>query len=408
MTVKIALVGLGGYGGFYLNQMLFAGQGQDFRLVGAVDPEPSRCAQLDDLRQAGVPLFSSLEAFYERESADLVLIASPIHLHREQTCLAMEHGAHVLCEKPAAGSLSDARAMQQAEQRSGKRAAIGFQWSFSSAVQNLKQDIRAGRFGRPVRFSSLVLWPRRRSYYQRSPWAGRVRMPGPDGAWVLDSPAQNAAAHYLHNMLFLLGSAPDASAWPVSLQAEFYRANPIENFDTCALRVQVESGVEVVFMAAHPVLENIGPLVRCEFEDAVVEYPDAGGEFAAHFRGGRVEQYGNPQLEEANKLWQMTALAAGGGPVACGIHTALPHLVCIEGARTAPVEAFPPGLIRYDDPDGDVLTWVEGLGETLSAGWGAGRLPFESGAPWAAAGQTVDLRPLTRAYAAGSRPGQSE
>jgi predicted dehydrogenase len=397
MTVKIALVGLGGYGGFYLNQMLFAGQGHDFRLVGAVDPQPERCAQLDDLRQAGVPLFSSLEAFYERESADLVVLASPIHLHSEQTCLALAHGAHVLCEKPTAGSLADALTMQQAERRSGQRVAIGFQWSFSNAVQSLKRDIQAGRFGRPVRFSSLVLWPRRRSYYQRSPWAGRVRMPGLDGAWVLDSPAQNAAAHYLHNLLFLLGDAPDSSARPVSLQAELYRANPIENFDTCGLRVQVESGVEVNFLAAHPVLENIGPLVRCELEDAVVEYPDPEGGFSACFRDGRAVQYGNPQLEEANKLWQMAALTASGGTVACGIHTALPHLICIAGAGAVPIQAFPPELVRYDDPDGDVLTWAAGLGEVLSAGFAANRLPFETGAPWAAAGQVVDLRELTRA-----------
>lgn len=397
MTVKIALVGLGGYGGFYLNQMLFAGQGQDFCLIAAIDPEPNRCAQLDDLRQAGVTLFSSLEDFYERESADLVVIASPIHLHKAQTCLALEHGAHVLCEKPAAGSLADARSMQQAEQRSGKRVAIGFQWSFSNAVQSVKRDIQAGRFGRPLRFSSLVLWPRRRSYYQRSPWAGRVRMPGPEGAWVLDSPAQNAAAHYLHNMLFVLGGAPDSCARPVSLQAEFYRANPIENFDTCGLRIYVEAGVEVLFLAAHPVLENIGPLVRCEFEDALIEYPDSDGGFSAHFRDGRVVQYGNPQLEEANKLWQMVALAASGGPAACGIHTALPHLICIEGAHSVPVQVLPPELVRYDDPGGDVLTWVAGLGETLSAGYAAGRLPFETGAPWAVPGQTVDLRELTRA-----------
>ena len=37
-------------------------------------------------------------------------------------------------------------------------------------------------------------------------------------------------------MLYVLGKTPDTSAQPHSVTAELYRANPIENYDTAAIR----------------------------------------------------------------------------------------------------------------------------------------------------------------------------
>ena len=42
------------------------------------------------------------------------------------------------------------------------------------AMQELKRDILAGILGKPLHFKSVVLWPRRKSYYQRSNWAGKM------------------------------------------------------------------------------------------------------------------------------------------------------------------------------------------------------------------------------------------
>jgi hypothetical protein len=77
----------------------------------------------------------------------------------------------------------------------------------------------------------MIQWPRSRSYYRRGGgWGGRIEM---NGVPVYDSIAANACAHYLHNMLFVLGDAPDESAVPLRVEAECLRANDIENFDTC-------------------------------------------------------------------------------------------------------------------------------------------------------------------------------
>jgi predicted dehydrogenase len=380
---------VGGYGTIYLQELLQNAAERGVKLVAGIDPYPERAAMSDELKQAHIPLFADLETFFRNESADLVILASPIHLHAPQTCLALAHGAHVLCEKPLAGSLADARLMMEAEQKSGKRVAIGYQWSFSDAVLALKRDILAGRLGRPRQLNTVLLWSRSQAYYQRNDWAGRVR--STDGAWVLDSPVNNATAHYLHNMLFLLGGALDESACPVRLQAELYRANAIENYDTAALRLVMDGGAELLFLTTHAVLEVRGPLIQYEFDEAVVEYAPEIPQFRVRFRNGTAKSYGSPGVTEYNKLWQMVQVARAGGPVVCGLRTALPHLLCVTAAQEAPVVDFPRGTLRMEEEGEGRTVWVDGLAEVFMECYQSNRLPSESrAAPWAVKATQVD------------------
>ncbi|WP_123039236.1 Gfo/Idh/MocA family protein [Cohnella candidum] len=50
---------------------------------------------------------------------DAVYIASPNFLHAEQSILCMDHGIHVLCEKPAASNAREFRSMAKAAKRNG-------------------------------------------------------------------------------------------------------------------------------------------------------------------------------------------------------------------------------------------------------------------------------------------------
>jgi hypothetical protein len=59
----------------------------------------------------------------------------------------------------------------------------------------------------------------------------------------MDSPASNALAHFLHLSLFFLGAGFHESAQPTSVSAELYRANRIENYDTCNLQFTVTPNV---------------------------------------------------------------------------------------------------------------------------------------------------------------------
>jgi len=395
--VTVALVALGGYGNFYL-QHLFEGQAaHGCRLVAGIDPDPSGCHYLDRFEAHGIPIYPDLESFYRQQSADLVVIAAPPHLHAPFTLTALRQGSNVLCEKPLAPTIQEAREMMAAEAASGCFVAIGYQWSFSPAIQALKADVMVGSLGCPRRLRTKVLWPRTRSYYHRNNWAGRIKTD--DGRWVLDSPASNATAHYLHNCFYVLGTTVASSAMPVDVVAELYRANPIENYDTAAIRCHTEEGAEILYYTAHPVHQEVGPTLRYEFERAVVTYDRGAGPLRAEFNDGRTKVYGDPYADEAAKLWQSVACVRTGDRPVCGLAAASAHTLCINGAQESPaqIRTFPDSLIRSEGHGGDELIYVDGLLDTLGRCYDEGRLPSEcEGVMWAQRGRQVDLRHYDR------------
>jgi predicted dehydrogenase len=393
--VKVALVGIAGYGQAYVNQVLDLPKEAGVVPVGAIARRPERCSRLADLQARGAAVCGTIEDFFAHHRADLVIISSPIHLHGAHTALALHHGANVLCEKPIAPTVQDARSMQDAEKRSGRFVAIGYQWSFTGAIQSLKRDIVSGVLGRPIRFKSLTCWPRTVAYYRRNDWAGKLKTA--DGQWILDSPIMNATAHYLHNMLYLLGAEPLSSARPAQVIAELYRANEIENYDTGAIRCTLENGVEVLMYSSHAVRSELGPIGHGEFEKADVyycRYDRRGSQWIARFRDGSVKAYGDPN-DIGPRLLRTVDSVRTGTPVLCGIDAALPHLICVNSAQESAGEVHTvPAEFVHTDGEGDSRQYsVQGLEETLVQCYNLGLLPSEYGAvPWSRPGRPIDVR----------------
>lgn len=394
--VTVLLVAVGGYGHTYVNALLDQPQPEKARVVGVVDPFADGCKRIAEIRQRGIPIYASLDEFYARQPAELAVISSPIHLHCPQTCAALEHGSHVLCEKPVAATVQEARQMQATSVRTGRSSAIGYQWSFSPAVQALKADIHAGRLGAPKRLRTLVLWPRNETYYRRNHWAGALR--NAHGDWILDSPVNNATAHYLHNMFYVLGRAPSESAMPVRLTAELYRANPIGNYDTGIVRAWTESGVEILFYSTHTTTLLRGPEFVYEFENARVVYGAGNKQIVAEFPDGTRQAYGSPDADTPRKLWDCVAAARGQGPIACTVAAATAQTLCMNGMQESatPIAGFPAEMVSRQGDEGTRVTVVAGLDAALIRAYEQGRLPAELGLPWAVAGREIDLQGYER------------
>ncbi|MGD8454351.1 MAG: Gfo/Idh/MocA family oxidoreductase [Phycisphaerae bacterium] len=391
-AVSIVLVGLGGYGEVYLGGLLDEQGRPTQRLVGAVDPEPERCGRLEELRARRVPVYATLEEFYRQQRADLAVISSPIHQHGPQTCLALHHGSYVLCEKPAAATVQEVAEMAAAADRSGRWVAIGYQWSYSRAIQELKRDVIAGVFGRARRWRTLCLWPRDEAYYGRNDWAGR-KSDG-RGHWVLDSPVNNAMAHDLHNALYVLGSRVEASARPVRVTAELYRANDIENCDTAAVRVETAEGAEILFYGSHAVADVQDPIFCGEFERAYVTFEGGSSPIVAELEDGTRREYGSPDdTPQTQKLWDCVAAVAGGAAPCCQLAAAGAQTLSVNGAQDSAGEpaVFPAAMVRERVPGAARLVWVEGLAEALRKCYDEAALPAELGLSWARGGTAVDL-----------------
>ena len=212
--------------------------------------------------------------------------------------------------------------------------------------------------GKPLGLKTAISWPRDLAYYGRGiGWAGRIER---NGHIILDSIASNACAHYMHNMLFLLGETMERSAEAEEVEAVCLRANEIENFDTCSIRMRV-GGVPLYFIASHAAGKKRNPEFVYRFERAEITFAqDEGSEIVATFADGSSKHYGDPFENNFSKLWDcVTAVRNGAVPV-CTVATATAHTKVIEQIwRECPVREFPPETVKFDEEKNRVF--VEGL-----------------------------------------------
>lgn len=165
-------------------------------------------------------------------SLDLVVICTPSGQHAEQTIMAAQHGAHVVCEKPMATNLEDAQRMVQACETAGKRLFVVMQNRYNPTLQLLKHAISDGRFGQVNLVQINVFWHRSQSYYDQAAWRGTFV--GDGGALM------NQASHYVDLLHWLfadvLGDVQRQQAFTATLERD------IEAEDTCVLNFRWEKG----------------------------------------------------------------------------------------------------------------------------------------------------------------------
>ena len=104
----------------FISDWVIAGARQDARFeLTAVYSRKQETADAFAAKH-GIPhTFTSLEEMASSPLIDAAYIASPNFLHAEQSILCMQHGKHVLCEKPLASNAREARAMIAASEQYG-------------------------------------------------------------------------------------------------------------------------------------------------------------------------------------------------------------------------------------------------------------------------------------------------
>ncbi len=254
------------------------------------DLAPDLLERVPELKERHIPVYRELADFYARESADLAVLVSPVHFHRDMTLYCLAHGSHVLCEKPLCLTAGEAEDMAAAAKAAGRFLSLGYQLDYRRDVLALKKDILAGRYGAPKRLGVYHGYRRGERYYARNDWAGKVTVHGRE---VLDSPFTNACAHNFQMMTFLLGDSLRAACGVTGLEAELYRGNPqVENFDIAALRFATDCGAELMYFTAHPIAPDVlGPRGVFEFEEGTITFDSEGPSFRARMKDGRQVDY---------------------------------------------------------------------------------------------------------------------
>jgi predicted dehydrogenase len=94
-------------------------------------------------------VYTDAAEMLKSEMPDFVDVATTAPSHRQLVCLALEHGAATICQKPFAETLADASAMILAARDAGRPLMVHENFRWQRPFRILKQHIAAGDIGHP-------------------------------------------------------------------------------------------------------------------------------------------------------------------------------------------------------------------------------------------------------------------
>lgn len=109
----------------------------------------------------------------EHPEIKLVAIATESGIHAEIALYCIDKGVNVIIEKPMAMSMADAEEIIRRSNEKKVKVSVCHQNRFNIAVQQMRQALEAGRFGKISHGSINVRWNRNKDYYDQAPWRGK-------------------------------------------------------------------------------------------------------------------------------------------------------------------------------------------------------------------------------------------
>ena len=130
-------------------------------VVALFDPDHERVARAL-LKAPGAATYDTIEGILGDPGVEAVYIATPNHLHAEQTIAAAAAGKHVLVEKPMALDAAQGCEMVEAADRAGVKLMVAYMTLFNPAFQAAKRLVETGSLG-------TIVSARGRHSYRMSP-----------------------------------------------------------------------------------------------------------------------------------------------------------------------------------------------------------------------------------------------
>ncbi len=144
-TVKLGILGVGSRGK-YLHILLKDIPNLD--ICCFCDDYPPHFEEAQQLLGPDARGYVDYRDMYEKEDLDAVVIATPLHVHAQQTVDALDAGIHVFCEKAMGMNYEECNDMVKAHQRTDKILYIGHQRLFNIKYQKAYQMIKEDKLGK--------------------------------------------------------------------------------------------------------------------------------------------------------------------------------------------------------------------------------------------------------------------
>lgn len=225
-------IGIVGCGGIVNYAHLPAYRASDLRVIGCYDRD-GEAASATAARHELPRVYDSLDALLADDAVQIVDIAVPAAQQRGIAERALAAGKHLLCQKPLAEELVDARAIIAAARAAGKCAAVNQQMRWSAGIAAAKQLIAGGAIGRPTDAQILVstatpwhLWP-----------------------WLRVAPRLDVmyhSIHYIDSMRYLFGDP----AWVTASHTRYPEQPEIAETKTVAV-LDYDDGLQALIAVNH-------------------------------------------------------------------------------------------------------------------------------------------------------------
>lgn len=192
-ALKVAVIGLGEAGGtIHLPALRRL---NDAVVVGAADPDENR-------RRVGfgafnIPVFASVGDLFASTQPDLVVVASPPSLHAEHCIASIDAGANVLCEKPFAASVAEARNILAYAEAKNRQISVNHEFRAMPIYRDLIRAVREDAGGATI----VQVWQAvSQSPAGETGWRGNLKRRG----------LYEAGVHLIDLALQLFGETPYA------------------------------------------------------------------------------------------------------------------------------------------------------------------------------------------------------
>jgi predicted dehydrogenase len=228
-TVRFGVVGMGNMGTYHCNYLDTL---QGAKLAAICESDATKLAAAAE-KFPTAQKFERWQEMLASKTIDAVLIATPHFQHPDVAVAAFDNNVHVLCEKPAAVTVKEARRMNDAAAKHPKlKFAMNFQMRANPVLRKLRDMIHGGDLGEISRITWIVTnWFRTNAYYASGGW--RATWAGEGGGILI-----NQCPHNLDQLHWLTGMMPRR----ITAVAFIGKTHPIEVEDEVSAIMEYDNG----------------------------------------------------------------------------------------------------------------------------------------------------------------------
>lgn len=187
--VRMGIIGIGNMGSGHLKNIL-EGKIPEMEVTAVADRQEGRRTWAKEHLPESVAVFEEGKDLIAAGVCDGVLIAVPHYQHPELTIDAMNHGLHVMCEKPAGVYTRQVQEMNEAAEKSDRVFGMMFNQRTNCIYRKMHELVTGGELGAIKRVNWIVTdWYRTQSYYDSGSW--RATWDGEGGGVLLNQCPHN-------------------------------------------------------------------------------------------------------------------------------------------------------------------------------------------------------------------------